>query len=217
MRIWVAGCSTGEEVYSLAISLLEYKEGHADNVTFKILATDLNETALEKARAGVYLDNIEIDVSPLRLRRFFERQDGHYRISKSIRELCIFSRHNVIHDAPFSRLDLISCRNMLIYMDVSLQRRIIPLLHYALNPKGFLFLGSSENVCGYSELFESVDSRNRIFMRSSSASPVPIDFGSSVATGGLTQASGLEKHIPLWTLSMFRRKPTGSCWRAMRR
>ena len=139
IRFWVPGCSTGEEVYSLAIILLEYLEGQTANFPIKILATDLNEVALEKARAGVYLDNIEIDVSPTRLRRFFVRQDGHYRISKSVRELCVSSRHNVVQDPPFSRLDLISCRNVLIYMENALQKRVIARLHYALNPNGFLF------------------------------------------------------------------------------
>ena len=114
VRIWVAGCSTGEEVYSLAITLLEYLDHRAENLVVKILATDLNELALEKARAGLYLDNIEIDVTPDRLQRFFIRHDGHYQISKFIREMCLFSRHNMTNDPPFSRLDLISCRNVLI-------------------------------------------------------------------------------------------------------
>ncbi len=133
IRVWVAGCATGEEAYSIAISLLEYLDDRPENLSIKVLATDLNEVALEKARAGIYLDNIEIDVSPARLRRFFVRQEGYYQISKAVRELCIFSRHNMSADPPFSRLDLISCRNVLIYMDVALQRRVIPLLHYALN------------------------------------------------------------------------------------
>jgi two-component system CheB/CheR fusion protein len=137
LRIWVAGCSTGEEVYSLAIVLLEYLESQAEPPAIKILATDLNEFALEKARAGIYLDNIEIDVTPERLRRFFVRQDGSYQISKSIRELCVFSRHNMTSDPPFSRLHLISCRNVLIYMDSVLQKRVLPILHYALNPTAF--------------------------------------------------------------------------------
>jgi two-component system, chemotaxis family, CheB/CheR fusion protein len=198
VRIWVAGCSTGEEVYSLAISLLEYLEGRTEKVVIKVLATDLNEMALEKARSGNYLDNIEIDVTPERLRKFFVRQDGHYQISKSIREMCIFSRHNIIHDAPFTRLDLVSCRNLLIYMDIPLQRRVIPLLHYALNPRGFLFLGTSENISGFSELFESVDSRNRIFMRSAVAAVLPMDFGTTIPTAGLMQSTASDERIPLW-------------------
>jgi two-component system, chemotaxis family, CheB/CheR fusion protein len=198
VRIWVAGCSTGEEVYSLAICLLEYLETRTENLLIKILATDLNEAALDKARAGVYLDNIEIDVSPTRIRKFFVRHDGHYQISRSIREQCIFSRHNVIADAPFSRLDLVSCRNLLIYMDVALQKKVIPLFHYAVNPSGFLFLGSSENVSGFSELFGTVDGRNRIFRRTSTGAPAPLEFGSSAANGGLARAHGREDQTPLW-------------------
>ena len=198
VRIWVAGCSTGEEVYSLAISVLEYLEGRAADVGIKILATDLNENALEKARAGVYLDNIEIDVSPPRLRRFFVRHNGHYQISKAVRELCVFSRHNIISDAPFSRLDLVSCRNMLIYMDVALQKKVIRLLHYSLNPKGFLFLGSSENIAGFSELFETVDGRNRIFVRAGTSSGMPIDFGPAAGAGALLASAEQEDRAPLW-------------------
>ena len=198
VRIWVAGCSSGEEVYSIAICLLEYLERRTEDVMIKILATDLNEMALEKARAGVYLDNIEIDVSPARLRKYFTRHSGHYQISKSVRELCIFSRHNIINDAPFSRLDLISCRNMLIYMDTTLQKLVIPILHYAINPKGFLFLGSSENVGGFSEMFEAVDARHRIFMRSPAASSFPLDFASRIPTGAFGEQPGRGNHAPLW-------------------
>jgi two-component system CheB/CheR fusion protein len=198
IRFWVAGCSTGEEVYSLAISLLEYLEGRSQSTAIKILATDLNEAALEKARAGVYLDNIEIDVSPTRIRRFFVRQDGHYRVSKSVRELCIFSRHNVAQDPPFSRLDLISCRNVLIYMENSLQRRVIPRLHYALNPGRFLFLGSSESVGGSGEFFEVIDDHNRIFSRSPTVVNMPGDFGATGAWKDQTLVPGRVDAVPLW-------------------
>jgi two-component system CheB/CheR fusion protein len=198
VRIWVAGCSTGEEVYSLAICLLEYMEDRTANLPVKLLATDLNETVLDKARAGVYLDNIEVDVSPTRLRRFFLRHDGHYQITKSVRDLCVFSRHNIAHDTPFSRLDLISCRNMLIYMDAAMQKRVIPLLHYALNPNGYLFLGSSENIGGFSDLFETVDAHHRIFLRLPAATPVPLDLGSTViASHGLSRR-GPEDQTPIW-------------------
>ena len=198
VRVWVAGCATGEEAYSIAISLLEYLDEHSENLSIKILATDLNESALERARAGVYLDNIEIDVSPARLRRFFVRQKGSYQISKAVRELCIFSRHNMSADPPFSRLDLISCRNVLIYMDVPLQKRVVSLLHYALNANGFLFLGSSENVSGSTELLNVVDARNRFFVRSSVVQGAPIDFN-PVGTGGLPiRRFSREDVPPLW-------------------
>jgi two-component system CheB/CheR fusion protein len=165
IRIWVAGCASGEEVYSLAISLFEYLESRSMHFPIKILATDVNEVALEKARAGIYLDNIEMDVSKERLRRFFMRVDSHYQISKTIRDLCVFSRHNIAADAPFSHLDLISCRNVLIYLDPTLQRRILPLFHYALNMPGFLMIGGSESIGPFAELFASVDAHHRLFSR----------------------------------------------------
>ncbi|VTR92856.1 signal transduction histidine kinase with and activity : Protein-glutamate methylesterase OS=Anabaena variabilis (strain ATCC 29413 / PCC 7937) GN=Ava_0314 PE=4 SV=1: CheB_methylest: CheR_N: CheR: PAS_10 [Gemmata massiliana] len=198
VRIWVAGCATGEEAYSLAMCLLEFLDGRAEVASAKILATDLNEVALEKARAGLYLDNIEIDVSPERLRRFFVRTEGHYQISKAVRELCVFSRHNMATDPPFSRIDLVSCRNVLIYMDAALQKRVMPLLHYALNPYGILFLGSSENVGGAADLFEVVDAKHRLFARSSAAS-MPLDFNASVSAEGRPRPVGREEGQPLWT------------------
>jgi len=198
IRVWVAGCATGEEAYSIAISLLEYLDDHPDNLSIKILATDLSEASLEKARSGIYLDNIEIDVSPERLRRFFTRHKGFYQISKAVRELCIFSRHDMSADPPFSRLDLISCRNVLIYMDVALQKRVVSLLHYALNSNGFLFLGSSENISGSNELFDVVDPRNRFFARSASALAAPIDFN-PLAVGGMAgRRIGRDDAPPLW-------------------
>ncbi len=199
IRIWVAGCATGEEAYSLAIVLLEFLEGHPETFPIKILATDLNEVALEKARSGIYLDNIEIDVSPERLRRYFVRSEGHYQISKSIRELCVFSRHNMASDPPFSKLDLISCRNVLIYMDNSLQRRVLPILHYALNPDGFLFLGSSENVGTYGDLFTTVDTKNRIFVRKPGASTVPLEVESYTGAEGPFRPAGREEGVPVWS------------------
>jgi two-component system CheB/CheR fusion protein len=198
IRIWVAGCSTGEEAYSLAMCLLEFLDGRSETIGVKLLATDLNEAALDKARTGVYLDNIEIDVSPERLRRFFVRSEGHYQISKSVRELCVFSRHNMATDPPFSRIDLVSCRNVLIYMDAALQKRVMPLLHYALNPQGVLFLGSSENVGSASDLFEVVDAKHRLFVRNSAAS-VPLDFNANISNEGRPRPVGREEGPPLWT------------------
>ncbi len=198
IRVWVAGCATGEEAYSLAICLLEFLDAGTESVGVKILATDLNESALEKARAGVYLDNIEIDVSPERLRRFFVHTEGHYQISKAVRELCVFSRHNMATDPPFSRIDLVSCRNVLIYMDPGLQKRVMPLLHYALNPHGVLFLGSSENVGGSADLFDVVDAKYRIFIRNTAVS-APLDFNASVLNEGRLHPVGRDEGAPLWT------------------
>jgi two-component system, chemotaxis family, CheB/CheR fusion protein len=198
IRLWVAGCATGEEAYSLVISLLEFLDGRPESVGIKVLATDLNEEALEKARAGVYLDNIEIDVSTERLRRFFVRHEGHYQISKAVRELCVFSRHNMTTDPPFSRLDLVSCRNVLIYMDSALQKRVLPLLHYALNPDGFLFLGTSENIGGAGDLFEVVDAKYRLFRRTASAG-LPPEFSSYVTHEGRFRPTWREDAPPLWS------------------
>ncbi len=179
IRVWVAGCSTGEEAYSLAIVLLEHLGDQGANHAIKILATDINEAALEKARAGVYVDNIELDVPPERLQRFFAKVNGHYQVGKSVRDLCVFSRHNLATDPPFSRLDLVSCRNVLIYLDAALQRRILPVLHYALQPGGFLLLGSSETVGPFSDYFTAVDAKHRIYEKNGVPVTMPagLDFG----------------------------------------
>ncbi|MFO0930208.1 MAG: chemotaxis protein CheB [Gemmataceae bacterium] len=199
IRVWVSGCATGEEVYSLAIALLEFLSTQTSSPGLKILATDLNESALERARAGVYLDNIEIDVSPERLRRFFNRVDGSYQISKSVRELCVFSRHNMAHDPPFSHLDLVSCRNVLIYMDAALQRRVIPILHYALNPGGLLFLGSSESVGAYADLFAAVDAKFRIFAKKAVTAPLALEFTPYVVPEGVMRRAGREEGGSIWS------------------
>ncbi|MCL1490240.1 MAG: ATP-binding protein [Pseudanabaena sp. Salubria-1] len=163
IRIWVAGCATGEEVYSIAISLLEFLDDYPIKPAIQIFATDISEQAIETARAGVYHHNLLLDVSPERLRRFFIPADGGYQISKLVRELCIFARQNLTSDPPFSRLDLISCRNMLIYLEPVLQKKVMPIFHYALNANGFLMLGSSEGIGNAVDLFELVDKKNRIY------------------------------------------------------
>jgi two-component system CheB/CheR fusion protein len=185
IRVWVTGCSTGEEAYSLAISLLEFLGDRGSNFPIKILASDVNEAALERARAGIYLDNIEVDVSPERLRRFFAKVDGHYQIGKAVRDLCVFSKHNLASDPPFSRLDLVSCRNLLIYLDSSLQKRVLPILHYSLNPGGFLLLGSSETVGPLADLFNVVDQKHRIYTKNAAAAPgLVLDFSAYPETAG---------------------------------
>jgi two-component system CheB/CheR fusion protein len=185
IRIWVAGCSTGEEVYSLAICLLEFLGERNSNLPIKILATDVNEAALEKARAGMYIDNIELDVSPERLRRFFAKLNGHYQIGKAVRDTCVFSKHDLTSDPPFSRLDLVSCRNVLIYLDGSLQKRVLPVLHYSLNPGGYLLLGSSETIGPFGELFTVVDQKHRVYSKNGVApTPLALDFSAYVEAGG---------------------------------
>jgi len=171
LRIWTLGCSTGEESYSLAIALAECAEAAGSEVPMQIFATDLNATGIATARAAVYPKSIAHDVSSERLERFFVKESGGYRICKTIRDRCIFSRHNVLGDPPFSRVDLISCRNVLIYMQPVLQQQIVPLLHYALKPGGFLWLGSSETAGTSRSLFEVVDARHKIYVRQAGGSP----------------------------------------------
>ncbi len=168
LRIWVPGCSSGEEVYSIAICLLEYLGERAANTKIQIFGTDVSESALTTARAGSYVENIAREVSEERLGRFFKKTNGHYQIAKSVRDLCIFARHNVTHDPPFSQLDLISCRNLLIYFDPALQKRAISLFHYALNPGGFLMLGPSETIGASSDFFSLTDSKKfKIYTKNS--------------------------------------------------
>jgi two-component system, chemotaxis family, CheB/CheR fusion protein len=165
IRMWVAGCSTGEEVYSLAISLFEFLEGTRSKRPIQIFGTDLSETAIGRVRAGVYPDSAVSNLSPKQLQRFFARVEDGYRISKDIRDLCIFVRHDLARDPPFAKLDLISCRNLLIYFNPALQQRTLEMFHYCLNTPGFLLLGHSESVPGRQELFSAADKANKIFAR----------------------------------------------------
>ena len=175
--VWALGCSTGEEAYSLAIAYNEFAETTGTHVPIQIFATDLNGAGIDKARAGVYAKSIDQDVSPERLRRFFSEIDGHYRIAKPIRDTTVFARHNILADPPFSHMDLISCRNMLIYLDSPLQKKVVPLLHYALNTDGALALGSSETIGSFRDLFEVDDARQKIFRRKPGPSLPGVGFG----------------------------------------
>jgi PAS domain S-box-containing protein len=163
IRVWVVGCSTGQEVYSIAMTFLEYAATVATQVPLRIFATDLNEMALEKARVGLYSKTQLDDVSPQRRRRFFTEEDGGLRICKSLRELCVFARHDILADPPFSRMDLLSCRNVMIYLEPVLQKKLIPVFHYALNPNGFLMLGNSETPAGTAELF--IPESKKVFLK----------------------------------------------------
>jgi two-component system CheB/CheR fusion protein len=167
IRIWVPGCSTGQEVYSIAIALVEFMHDHKLGHPVQIFGTDIHHSALEIARAGVYAGTIEADISVGRLVRFFQKADGGYLVSNVIRKMCIFGRHNVVVDPPYSNLDLISCRNVLSYLDTSLQRKVIPLFHYALKSDGFLVLGASETVGGFSDLFALRDREVRSYSKES--------------------------------------------------
>ena len=175
LRIWVAGCSTGAEAYSIAIGLLEYLGRHSVSPPIQIFATDVSERAIELARSGWYSPSQVSDLSPERLQRFFVPTDGGYQINKVVRELCIFACQNLISDPPFSRLDLISCRNVLIYFGAALQSRVLPMFHYGLKPGGFLLLGSSETTGEFSDLFSLVDSRYKLYAKQSSSRPLNVD------------------------------------------
>ncbi len=177
VRVWVPGCSTGEEVYSLAIALIEYLAERKLNHPLQIFGTDINDPALEKARAGVYPENIKTDVSADRLRRFFVKAERGYRINKSVREACIFARQNVVVDPPFSNIDLISCRNVLIYLGPALQRKVLPLFHYALRPDTFLLLGASETVGSFCDLFTLMDKKAKIYVKRGTRTRPLVAFG----------------------------------------
>jgi len=177
IRVWVLGCSTGQEAYSIAMVFAEAAEKARSMRKLQIFATDLNEALLDKARHGFYSQNLIQGLTPERVRRFFTEENGGYRVNKSLRETVVFARQDVISDPPFSRMDLISCRNVLIYLDPGLQRKIIPTFHYALRPGGFLFLGASESVGSFTDLFEPTDKAHRIFSKKASATrsvPMPI-------------------------------------------
>jgi two-component system CheB/CheR fusion protein len=177
IRIWVPGCSTGEEAYSIAICLIEFLgTTPKTNIPIQIFATDISEVAIERARAGIYIENIVADVSQERLRRFFTKMDRGYQINKSIREMCVFARQDITRDPPFSKLDLISCRNVLIYLGPPLQRKIMSIFHYALKPTGFLLLGTSETVGTSSDLFSLVDKKNKIYSKKAAALHPAFDF-----------------------------------------
>src|SRR5262249_6413495 len=150
-------CSTGEEAYSLAILLKEAADNLKQDLPIQIFASDIDAEAIGKARAGIYPESIVADVSTKRLGQFFTREEGTYRIRRNVRDMIIFARHNILKDPPFSKIDLISCRNLLIYMGTELQKKVVPLFHYSLNHDGYLFLGSSESIGGFLELFTAVD------------------------------------------------------------
>ncbi|HEY5465147.1 MAG TPA: chemotaxis protein CheB [Hanamia sp.] len=168
VRIWIAGCSTGEEAYSVAMCLKEFLgENPTVNSTDKvqIFATDISEPAITKARLGIYAKNEIENISPERLREFFTKTNGGYQVNKDIRNMCVFALHNFLKDPPFSKMDFISCRNVLIYMEPYLQKKAFTTFHYALNPKGFLLLGKSETISGVPELFGNIDKQEKLFCR----------------------------------------------------
>jgi two-component system CheB/CheR fusion protein len=177
LRIWVPGCSTGEEVYSIAIALLEFlADANAGELPVKLFGTDVSASAIDKARSGRYPASIARDVSAGRLQRFFTDHDGLYQIRKDVRDLCVFAKQDATRDPPFAGMDLISCRNLMIYLGTHLQDRILPIFHYALREPGFLVLGNAETIRSFPG-FSPVDAKNRIFARTSAAPRTLPDVG----------------------------------------
>jgi two-component system CheB/CheR fusion protein len=165
LRIWIPGCSTGQEVYSLAMLLLEVLDERGKSMDIQIFATDLSEIAVGRARQGIYTLSEVANIPARRLDRFFTRNEGLFRINKLIRDMCVFAPHNIFKDPPFSRIDLVSCRNLLIYLNTVLQRKALIAFHYALNPNGYLLLGKSETVASSVALFTPVDKNHKVFSR----------------------------------------------------
>jgi len=169
LRIWVVGCSTGEEVYSIAITLLEFLGNRATGIPIQIFGSDINEEAIKRARTGSYAKGIGGNVGLARLRKYFTKVEDGYQVKKAVRDLCVFAKHDVLRDAPFSRLDLVSCRNVLIYLNPAAHLKLIPLFHYTLKPSGYLVLGSAETIGGFSNLFSLENRKYKIYARKSVA------------------------------------------------
>jgi two-component system CheB/CheR fusion protein len=176
IRVWTPGCASGEETYSIAITLLESIGEESGHIPIQFFGTDVSESSIVSARGGLYPANIQADVSVERLRRFFTKVEGGYRISKGIRDICIFAQHNLLNDPPFSQMDLICCRNVLIYLEPVLQSKVISLFHYATRPRGYLVLGTSEGLGSSSNLFVAEDRAHKIFSKKNSSSRQPITF-----------------------------------------
>ncbi|HXB72651.1 MAG TPA: chemotaxis protein CheB [Candidatus Acidoferrales bacterium] len=188
IRVWVPGCSSGEEAYSIAMILQEELAENTDRPGVQVFGTDISDRSVERARAGVYPESVLAEVSAARLARFFVRVEGGYQIAKPIRETCVFARHDLSKDPPFSRLDLISCRNVLIYMGPVLQKRLLATFHYALKPAGHLFLGKSESPGGHTNLFSVEDRKNKIYARKPVAT-LPQPAASAVSATPYAQAA----------------------------
>lgn len=176
VRVWVPGAATGEEALSIAMLLVEGMEKLGKYRQVQIFATDIDADVVERARQGDYPESIAADVPPDRLKRFFIRKDSAYRIKQEMREMVIYAEQNVISDPAFSRLDLISCRNLLIYLDMDLQKQIIPMFHYCLNPGGYLFLGASETIGGFSDMFQPLDLKWKIYQRKGLVAHRPVEY-----------------------------------------
>jgi chemotaxis methyl-accepting protein methylase/signal transduction histidine kinase len=197
IRIWVPGCSTGEEAYSIAILVAEQMSAAQSSCRVQIFATDVDEDALEVARGGAYPESIALDVTPQRLRRFFTHDDHRYTIAKPIRESVVFAAQNLISDPPFSKLDLVACRNVMIYLEPEVQEKVLTLFHFALNPGGHLFLGSADGLGSLEEQFAPVSKRRRIFRRLGLARRPPLELPEQISRGEVArlEATSIEPTV----------------------
>jgi two-component system CheB/CheR fusion protein len=202
VRIWVAGCSTGQEAYSMAMMMLEVLGANASNLSIQIFATDLSDSAIAKARMGVFTKGEVLDISPARLDRFFSKVDDQYRVNKLVRDLCVFAPHNLLGDPPFSRMDLISCRNLLIYLDDELQQKVFATFHYALKADGYLLLGKSESVGSSSAFFAQIEKTQKVFVRKNNTrTKIPLDMAFKSNTPSLPMQTLTTKTTELATVS----------------
>lgn len=200
IRIWCAGCSTGEEAYSLAITILEYLSLHGLDTPIQIFGTDASDDSIETARMAVYPETITGEISPERLRRYFVKVDHGYQVSKRVRDTCIFARQNLVNDPPFSHIDILSCRNVMIYFNQALQRQVMLTFHYALESGGYMLLGMSEGLRDYGEVFSTVDRKHKIYMKTGNALPFNLEPPrhyaitptSAIARGAMNEA---ESHV----------------------
>jgi len=201
IRVWVAGCSTGEEAYSIAITLLEYLWSHTRDISqaatsIQIFATDISDVALDRARTGLYTEAAVAEISPDRLKRFFVRQDGGYQVNKSVRDMCVFAKQNLVKDPPFSNLDLVSCRNLLIYLGPVLQRRVIPTLHYSLKPGGYLMLGEAESLGGFADHFALLEKKDKIYQKRNTSARLTTHFAGTDYSPRRLEDAKTGKHLP---------------------
>ncbi|MFH1998698.1 MAG: CheR family methyltransferase, partial [Planctomycetota bacterium] len=193
LRAWIPGCSTGEEVYSLAIIIREALDNHAKRINVQLFGTDIDDRSIDKARQGIFPASIAADVSAERLDRFFIQEGDYFRVRKEIRDCAVFSIQDLVRDPPFSRLQLLCCRNLLIYLEAEAQKKLLPLFHFTLAPNGFLVLGSSETVGGFSNLFKTVDKKWKIFRHK----PVPVTLRQQVVFPSGPSITEKENHAEL--------------------
>ena len=201
IRIWCAGCSTGEEAYSLAMIVIEYLSAHGLEIPVQMFGTDASEHSIEMARTGIYPDSVADDISPERLRRFFTKVDRGYQISKRIRDMCIFARQNLGNDAPFSHVDIVSCRNVMIYFNQVLQRQVMVTFHYALEPGGYMLLGMSEGLRNYNDSFATIDRKHKVYVKTGASIQHSYELPRSHApaqSSGLARSPALQTETNSW-------------------